>query len=176
MTTNRHYFTRSSKIVNQESFMMTNDLTIGGKADNNINAQYNISLEEIYGLQILGLSDEEYDNKWIIESNEDEKIVKRVLGTNPKMGAYNDWTPLLIMTLIDSSSSSNTRSHMKAAFLNKMTGKIALQTSANYSDGLHKYRSYDSEWFVICGRTCAPNRFWEELKRIVSFRNTSLNV
>jgi hypothetical protein len=160
MSQNRQYFTRSSKVINLESFMMTNDLTVDGKADNNINAQYNISVEEIASLQIIGLS---YDNKWVIESTEDETIVKRVLGANPKMGEYNDWTPILIMSLIDEEDSN--KKYMKAAFLNKTTDKVALQSSANYSNGLHKYRSYDKDWFVICGRTCAPNNFWEELKR-----------
>jgi hypothetical protein len=58
---------------------------------------------------------------------------------------------------------------LKAALLNKETGKIALLTATNSKQNLERRRArsvktVDGEWFVGHYRMGAPVVFWKELK------------
>lgn len=75
-----------------------------------------------------------------------------------------NWKIILIMK-----STTNEERWMKAALLNKDTGKIALLTSTNkkeniISRGNRAIQSCDSNWFVGHYRMIAPILFWVELK------------
>jgi hypothetical protein len=75
-----------------------------------------------------------------------------------------DWSILLMM-----SKEVNDEIWLKAALLNKATGKIALLTSTNSKNNLEKNNSravktIDGTWFVGHYRMSAPVIFWKELK------------
>jgi hypothetical protein len=58
---------------------------------------------------------------------------------------------------------------LKAALLNKTTGKVALMSSANLRENIEKrnnraIKTVDGNWFVGHYRMSAPVVFWSELK------------
>jgi hypothetical protein len=92
--------------------------------------------------------------------------LQRVL---PHTQKCEDWKILLMM-----SKEFEGEIWLKAALLNKTSGKVALLTSTNDRNNLDKrnhraIKSNDGSWFVGHYRMSAPVIFWRELKNRLEY-------
>ena len=119
--------------------------------------QYNKEPDELIALQLP-------------EDNEDrgfqlcEHSMENLLRITPTTQKGADWKILLMMR-----ADREGEIWLKAALLNKATGKVALLTSTNDKGNLERrgaraVKTLDGTWFVGHYRLCAPIVFWRELK------------
>jgi len=113
---------------------------------------------------------EELLNCLLVEDGNDvgfqmcEHSIENLRRVIPHTQGKKDWKILLMI-----SADFEGEIWLKAALLNKTTGKIALLSSTNKKEhiesrGSRAIKSLDKEWFVGHYRMLAPAMFWRELK------------
>jgi hypothetical protein len=122
------------------------------------NLQYSKSMEEIIGANLP----ENDDTRGYVLCDHSSENLYRVL---PQTQSHINWKIILMMK----SERENDETWMKAALVNKDTGKIALLTATNNKEhitrsGSRAIKTMDGTWFVGHYRMSAPICFWRELK------------
>jgi hypothetical protein len=126
------------------------------------NLQYKKDPQELLALQLPDNSDER-GFKLCEHSAEN---LRRI---TPHTRSNVDWKILLMMK-----KEQDGEIWLKAALLNKTTGKIALLTSTNNKDNLERrqnraIKTVDGDWFVGHYRMSAPIIFWRELQNRILY-------
>jgi hypothetical protein len=119
--------------------------------------QYNKEPQEIIDCQLP----EDDNNRGFSLCEHSLENLRRI---TPSTQKNVDWKILLMMI-----KEENDEFWMKAALLNKATGKVALLTATNDKNNLEKrghraVKTVDGNWFVGHFRCPAPIVFWKELK------------
>ncbi len=122
------------------------------------NLQYSKDIEEIIGTE---LPEDEETQGFVLCEHSLENLRRIVPQTQSKV----NWKILLMMK----SEREDGEIWLKAALLNKDTGKVALLTSTNDSQnilrrGSRSIKTMDGTWAVGHYRLSAPICFWRELK------------
>ena len=93
-----------------------------------------------------------------------EHSVENLRRVTPHTQRKTDWKIILMMK-----HENDNEIWLKAALLNKTTGKVALMSSTNLRENIEKrnnraIKTVDGNWFVGHYRMTAPVVFWSELK------------
>ena len=124
------------------------------------NLQYSKDIEEILNAQIP----DDQETRGYVLCEQSLENLRRITPTTQK---DTKWKILLMMR--SESFEEVGEIWLKAAFLNKETGKIALLSATNDKNNIEKrgsraIKTLDGTWFVGHYRMSAPAVFWRELK------------
>jgi len=119
--------------------------------------QYNKEVRELIDCQLVDDSDD-------CGFQLCEHSVENLRRVTPHTQRKTDWKIILMMR-----AENDSEIWLKAALLNKTTGKVALMSSANLRENIEKrnnraIKTVDGNWFVGHYRMSAPVVFWSELK------------
>lgn len=120
--------------------------------------QYKKEPQDLIDLQLV----EDMNDRGFTLCDHSMENLRRII---PHTQKIENWKILLMM----STEVDGGEIWLKAALLNKTTGKVALLTSTNNQDNLvrreHRaIKTHDGTWFVGHYRMSAPVIFWKELK------------
>jgi len=124
-----------------------------------------VSVDNIFRLKenLENLVDDPSGLQYSLMFHTDENFKKVV--PNIKLGLETSWKLLLIMSTIDNSNNP----WIKAAIVNRNTGKLALISSTNTKENIsgqcksRALHSLHTDWFIEKNRLSAPPMFWNEL-------------
>ena len=119
--------------------------------------QYNKEVRELIDCQLVDDSDD-------CGFQLCEHSVENLRRVTPHTQRKTDWKIILMMK-----HENDNEIWLKAALLNKTTGKVALMSSTNLRENIEKrnnraIKTVDGNWFVGHYRMTAPVVFWSELK------------